>query len=92
MRGDTARLIITRHLDFCHLCAAAIRGATHSEASRSIMEVDAEREHAVKVVLDAFGYRFRFFRQYDEPNEIFASRLMEHLGDLLASSHAGGGL
>ena len=45
---------------------------------------DTEREQAVKDALDAVAYHVRFFRDFDEPNDIFACRLIAHLGERLA--------
>lgn len=47
--------------------------------TRSSIEIDAEREQAVKDTLDAVGYPLGFFRDYDEPNDSFKTRLVDFI-------------
>jgi len=54
---------------------------------RSTLEIDAEREQAVKDALDAVAYPLGFFRDCDEPNEIFASRLIRYIEHQIAAQH-----
>lgn len=46
-----------------------------AERPFAITDADRRLEQFVKERLDALAYGFGFFRDYDEPNEIFAPRL-----------------
>lgn len=83
MPGDTAPFIITRSP---HLHASEERGVSRANHAPSAMAIDAEREQAVKDALDTVSYALHFFRDYDEPNEIFSSRLVAYIRELLAPS------
>ena len=41
-----------------------------------ITDGDRRLQQTIKELLDAIAYRVGFFREYDEPNEIFAPRLV----------------
>lgn len=44
-----------------------------------VTAADRALEQAIKEALDALAYPFGFFRDYDEPNEIFAPRAADAL-------------
>lgn len=86
MPGDAARYIFP-----CSpvLPASDLNRVVRALHNRSAMEIDAERDQAVKDALDEVAYPLGFFRDYDEPNESFQARLVRFLRSRLSRLEAG---
>jgi len=54
----------------------------------SVTSADVSIEATVKERLDALASPVRFFRDYDEPNEIFAPRLIDYLQQQILAGRA----
>ena len=56
---------------------------------RAGISTDPESEQRLKEALDTLAYPVRFFRDYDEPCEVFRLRLIAYVEQLIASGSHG---
>src|SRR5262245_53243441 len=57
-------------------CSASQTCAIVLDTIDFITDADRHRDQLIKERLDAIAYPYQFFREFDEPNEVFAPRLV----------------